>query len=148
MAPLQVVQAWRALLGLEAEVCYVRELRIAYDAVMVMCRNGSRGRPAAHGAIADGIRPPPADISASSVRKRADFDGEPALRSGRSVRYDDRPAPAGLRDRFVELEAMAEVLYVGAPDAVALDLREAMKDLRARGISACFARAVQSSLQV
>ena len=46
-------------------------------------------------------------------------------------------APAGLRERFAALEPIADVVYAGAPDAAALDLRAALRALREeRGVSA------------
>jgi diaminohydroxyphosphoribosylaminopyrimidine deaminase/5-amino-6-(5-phosphoribosylamino)uracil reductase len=46
-------------------------------------------------------------------------------------------APGGLRERFAALEPIADVVYVGEPDADALDLRAAMRALRQeRGIGA------------
>jgi diaminohydroxyphosphoribosylaminopyrimidine deaminase/5-amino-6-(5-phosphoribosylamino)uracil reductase len=46
-------------------------------------------------------------------------------------------APAGLRERFAALEPIADIMYVGAPDALTLDLRAALTALRQeRGISA------------
>jgi diaminohydroxyphosphoribosylaminopyrimidine deaminase/5-amino-6-(5-phosphoribosylamino)uracil reductase len=44
-------------------------------------------------------------------------------------------APAGLRAQFAPLENVADVAYVGADDATALDLALAMETLRARGIA-------------
>jgi diaminohydroxyphosphoribosylaminopyrimidine deaminase / 5-amino-6-(5-phosphoribosylamino)uracil reductase len=44
-------------------------------------------------------------------------------------------APAGLRAEFGSLEKIADVAYVGADDATALDLTLAMETLRARGIA-------------
>ncbi|MGC2405976.1 MAG: bifunctional diaminohydroxyphosphoribosylaminopyrimidine deaminase/5-amino-6-(5-phosphoribosylamino)uracil reductase RibD [Candidatus Cybelea sp.] len=122
----------RERLGSEAEVRYVRELRIAYDAVMV-------------GAGTVRVDDPVLTVRPTHDRLRgykrivacasAPISGESRI-FARDEGYAATIvlAPAGLRDRFVELEVMAEVLYVGAPDAVALDLRQAMKDLRARGI--------------
>jgi diaminohydroxyphosphoribosylaminopyrimidine deaminase / 5-amino-6-(5-phosphoribosylamino)uracil reductase len=122
----------RERLGSEAEGRYVRELRIAYDAVMV-------------GAGTVRIDDPQLTVRPTHDRlrvyKRVVACANAPVPAGSQIFARDEGyaativlAPAGLRDRFVELEAMAEVLYVGAPDAVALDLPQAMKDLRARGI--------------
>jgi diaminohydroxyphosphoribosylaminopyrimidine deaminase / 5-amino-6-(5-phosphoribosylamino)uracil reductase len=43
-------------------------------------------------------------------------------------------APAGSRERFASLVPVADVIYVGPPGAEALDLAQALKELRARGI--------------
>jgi diaminohydroxyphosphoribosylaminopyrimidine deaminase/5-amino-6-(5-phosphoribosylamino)uracil reductase len=43
-------------------------------------------------------------------------------------------APAGIRERFAALEAIADVVPVGDPHATALDLRAALRALHARGI--------------
>jgi diaminohydroxyphosphoribosylaminopyrimidine deaminase/5-amino-6-(5-phosphoribosylamino)uracil reductase len=45
-------------------------------------------------------------------------------------------APAGIRERFASLEAVADVVYVGAVDARTLDLGAALRALRERGIGA------------
>lgn len=44
-------------------------------------------------------------------------------------------APAAARERFTALETVADVLYVGAPDARELDLDLALRELRAAGIT-------------
>jgi diaminohydroxyphosphoribosylaminopyrimidine deaminase/5-amino-6-(5-phosphoribosylamino)uracil reductase len=44
-------------------------------------------------------------------------------------------APAGARERFAPLEHVAELLYVGAADAVQLDLEQALRDLRGAGVT-------------
>jgi diaminohydroxyphosphoribosylaminopyrimidine deaminase / 5-amino-6-(5-phosphoribosylamino)uracil reductase len=122
----------RERLGSDAEARYVRELRIAYDAVMV-------------GAGTVRIDDPQLTVRPTHGRlrryKRVVACANAPVPAGSRIFAAEEEyaativlAPAGLRDRFVELEVMAEVLYVGAPDAVTLDLRAAMKDLRARGI--------------
>lgn len=122
----------RERLGSEAEVRYVRELRIAYDAVMV-------------GAGTVRIDDPLLTVRPTHDRLRrykriVACASAPVSATSRIFARDEGYAativlaPAGLRDQFVELEAVAEVLYIGAPGAVALDLRQAMKDLRERGI--------------
>jgi diaminohydroxyphosphoribosylaminopyrimidine deaminase/5-amino-6-(5-phosphoribosylamino)uracil reductase len=122
----------RERLGSEAEVRYVRELRIAYDAVMVGAGTVRVDDPL--------LTVRPTHDRLRRYKRIVVCASAPISTESRVFARDEGYAttivlaPAGLRDRFVELEAMAEVLYVGAPDAVALDLREAMKDLRARGI--------------
>ncbi len=44
-------------------------------------------------------------------------------------------APAGLRASFAALQAVAEVAYVGAPDAITLDLKLALESVRELGIA-------------
>lgn len=44
-------------------------------------------------------------------------------------------APAGIRERFSALERVAEVVYVGSPDAAELDLTQALRELRALGVA-------------
>lgn len=44
-------------------------------------------------------------------------------------------APAGARERFSELEAMADLIYVGGADARELDLALALRELRAAGVT-------------
>lgn len=44
-------------------------------------------------------------------------------------------APGGARERFASLERVADVLYVGSPDALQLDLKQALRDLLAAGIT-------------
>jgi len=47
-------------------------------------------------------------------------------------------APAGARARFAALEPLADVVYVGDDDALELDLAEAMRALRERGVTSVF----------
>lgn len=44
-------------------------------------------------------------------------------------------APSGLRERFANVESVADVLYVGPRDSTQLDLAQAMRDLRRSGIA-------------
>ena len=43
-------------------------------------------------------------------------------------------APAGARERFADLERVADVLYVGSMDSTQLDLEQTLRDLRQMGI--------------
>jgi diaminohydroxyphosphoribosylaminopyrimidine deaminase/5-amino-6-(5-phosphoribosylamino)uracil reductase len=47
-------------------------------------------------------------------------------------------APAGARARFAGLEPVADVVYVGADDALELDLAAALEALRERGVTTVF----------
>jgi diaminohydroxyphosphoribosylaminopyrimidine deaminase/5-amino-6-(5-phosphoribosylamino)uracil reductase len=44
-------------------------------------------------------------------------------------------APAGLRERFANVEPVADVMYVGPQDCAQLDLAQALRDLRGLGIA-------------
>jgi riboflavin biosynthesis pyrimidine reductase len=44
-------------------------------------------------------------------------------------------APAGSRERFANLQAIADMLLVGSPDSNDLDIAQALRDLRASGIT-------------
>jgi diaminohydroxyphosphoribosylaminopyrimidine deaminase/5-amino-6-(5-phosphoribosylamino)uracil reductase len=44
-------------------------------------------------------------------------------------------APAGMRERFALLESVADVVYVGSEESTQLDLVQAMQDLRGLGIA-------------
>jgi diaminohydroxyphosphoribosylaminopyrimidine deaminase/5-amino-6-(5-phosphoribosylamino)uracil reductase len=118
----------------------VRDLRFEYDAVMVG---------------AGTIRSDDAQLTVRPHRTRrkpyvrivvCENDAVPA-RSRVFAPPPDAPpgayaptivlARAGLRERFATLEPIADVLYVGEPAASTLDLRAAMRALRAqRGIGA------------
>ena len=112
---------------------YVRELRIAHDAVMV-------------GAGTIRIDNPQLTVRPAHVR------AQPYLRivvcETDSIEPDRivlQPqdgyaktivlAPCGVRERFGALERVAEVMYVGDAGEKALDLRAAMQALRERGIA-------------
>ncbi len=123
------VQEW---LTSEAERLYVRDLRIAYDAVMVGAGTVRVDDPQLT------VRPPrhrlrpftrvvvcETDTVAESSRVFAsleDYEKTIVL------------APAGAKQRFENLREVAEVLFVGDESATQLDLSDGMKTLRAFGI--------------
>ena len=123
----------RERIGSPEEERYVRELRIAFDAVMVGAGTVRIDDPALS------VRPPH-DRVRPYVRVIA-CEREPL--SAESRLFTSVPngyartillVPAGLRDRFVTLRDVAEVLAIGTPDAASLDLAAAMKALRAHDI--------------
>ncbi|MBC5809361.1 MAG: bifunctional diaminohydroxyphosphoribosylaminopyrimidine deaminase/5-amino-6-(5-phosphoribosylamino)uracil reductase RibD [Candidatus Eremiobacteraeota bacterium] len=112
---------------------FVRELRASYDAVMVGAGTvrvddpqltvrppRSRQRPYVR-VVACEEQPVPLDR-----RIFADVDGY-----ARTIVL----APAGSREKFRALEAIADVAYAGDDDAAQLDLRAALETLKERGIS-------------
>lgn len=122
----------REQLGSPDEQRYVRDLRIVYDAVMVGAGTVRIDDPQLT------VRPP-RDRVRNYVRVVACESDAVPLESRVFAAEDGYArtivlAPGGLRDRFERLESVADVLYVGASDAVRLDLALAMKQLRARGI--------------
>jgi len=130
IAPRRGQPYW--LTGEEARA-YVRELRAGHDAVLVGAGTVRVDDPQLT------VRPPfarrkpyrriVACEDAAVPIERAVFSAVPG--------YDPTLvlAPAGLRACFAELEAVADVLYVGAADAVELDLATALEGLRAYGIA-------------
>jgi diaminohydroxyphosphoribosylaminopyrimidine deaminase / 5-amino-6-(5-phosphoribosylamino)uracil reductase len=112
---------------------FVRELRIAHDAVMVGAGTVRvddpqlTARPSYHR-----LRPFARIVACETETVPADrrvFAAEPGYE--RTIVL----APAGIADRFANLNAVADVLSIGSTEDVQLDLVEAMKALRARGIS-------------
>jgi diaminohydroxyphosphoribosylaminopyrimidine deaminase/5-amino-6-(5-phosphoribosylamino)uracil reductase len=123
------VQEW--ITG-EAERMYVRDLRVAYDAVMVGAGTVRVDDPQLT------VRPPhdrqrpyvrvvvcETDVVPLESRVFATVDGY-----AKTVVL----APAGARARFAPLESVADVLFTGDDDAKQLDLAEAMRALYAHGI--------------
>jgi diaminohydroxyphosphoribosylaminopyrimidine deaminase/5-amino-6-(5-phosphoribosylamino)uracil reductase len=117
---------------------YVRELRSTYDAVLIGAGTVRYDDPQLT------VRPPRTRVrpylriiaceeGPVPVDRRVLFDPQ----QGEGVTYARTIvlAPAGVRERFAELEAIADLVYIGAPDARRLDLAAALRELRARGIS-------------
>ncbi|HZV77170.1 MAG TPA: bifunctional diaminohydroxyphosphoribosylaminopyrimidine deaminase/5-amino-6-(5-phosphoribosylamino)uracil reductase RibD [Candidatus Babeliales bacterium] len=120
-------------LGSEAEAGYVRELRIAYDAVLVGAGTVRIDDPQltvrpAHGRLRPYTRVVACERESVDPRSRV-FTGEEGYASTIVL------APAGLQKSFAALRAIADVLFVGGDASRVLDLPEAMKALRDRGIA-------------
>lgn len=122
----------RETIGCEAERLYVRDLRIAYDAVMVGAGTVRVDDPLLT------VRPPShrlrpyqrvvvceTETIAAASRILASVEGY-----ARTIVL----APAGLRHRFDNLRDSADVRFVGAPEGDRLDLRVATESLREAGI--------------
>jgi diaminohydroxyphosphoribosylaminopyrimidine deaminase/5-amino-6-(5-phosphoribosylamino)uracil reductase len=122
----------RERLSSEKEWQYVRELRVAHDAVMVgagtvrvddpqltVRPRHDRVRPYVRIVVCE------TDVVPASCRV---FGAEEGYAKTILV------APAGLRRRLEELQAAADILCVGEPDSLELDLGEALKAVRKRGI--------------
>jgi diaminohydroxyphosphoribosylaminopyrimidine deaminase / 5-amino-6-(5-phosphoribosylamino)uracil reductase len=119
-------------LGSDAEARYVRELRTACDAVMVGAGTIRIDDPRLtvrppHDRLLPYVRIVACQSQPVSVRSRV-FVPEEGY--GRTIVL----VPAGRRERFEALREVADVLEVGASESLALDLPEALKALRARGI--------------
>jgi diaminohydroxyphosphoribosylaminopyrimidine deaminase/5-amino-6-(5-phosphoribosylamino)uracil reductase len=112
---------------------YVREQRAAYDAVLVGAGTVRIDDPQLSVRPPRGRRRPYLRVVAcerdSVPVDRAVFAPLPGYE--RTIVL----APAGARERFGELEAVAEVLYVGAAAERVLDLGLALAALRERGIA-------------
>ncbi|GAC1309927.1 MAG: hypothetical protein NVSMB21_17120 [Vulcanimicrobiaceae bacterium] len=120
------------LTGREARE-YVRELRVAHDAVLVGARTVRIDDPQLSIRPSHGRRKPYLRIVA------CERDPVPSDRAvfAPLPHYDPTIvlAPGGARERFFPLEAVADVVYVGDEAAERLDLRLALETLRARGIA-------------
>jgi diaminohydroxyphosphoribosylaminopyrimidine deaminase / 5-amino-6-(5-phosphoribosylamino)uracil reductase len=122
----------RERLGSDEEQRFVRELRTAYDAVLVGARTVRVDDPALT------VRPRH-ERARPYVRIVAGGD-EIIARSSRVFSAHDGYdrtivlATGARRERFDVLRDLAEVLYVGGSDAARLDLSAALGALRARGI--------------
>jgi len=120
------------LTGHEARA-YVRELRARHDAVLVGAGTVRADDPQLT------VRPA---FARRKPYRRVIVCEDAAVPTERAVFADVEGyaptivlAPAGLRARFADLQTVADVLYVGAEDALRLDLADALESLRARDIA-------------
>ncbi len=123
------VQEW---ITSEAERLFVRDLRIAYDAVMVGAGTVRVDDPQLtvrppHHRLRPYVRVVVCETESVPLSSRI---LAPQAEYGKSVVV----APAALRDRLKAHEAIADVLYIGSANEPALDLSAAMRALRAHGI--------------
>ncbi|MGA8535236.1 MAG: bifunctional diaminohydroxyphosphoribosylaminopyrimidine deaminase/5-amino-6-(5-phosphoribosylamino)uracil reductase RibD [Candidatus Tumulicola sp.] len=123
------VQEW---ITSEAQRLYVRELRIAYDAVMVGAGTVRVDDPQltvrpAHYRLRPFVRVVACETETidSSSRILAGVEGYASTIV---------LAPAGLRRQFDNLRDVAKVVFVGDAGDTRLDLRAAMKELRAQDV--------------
>ncbi len=116
----------------EAWRLFVRDLRIAYDAVMV----GAGTIRVDDSQLT--VRPPSHRLRPYTRVVVCETDAVPASSNVfRGVADYARTivlAPAGARERFGELDAVANVTFVGAASDAQLDLRAAMRALRDAGV--------------
>ncbi len=124
------VQQW--LTGAQARD-FVRELRIAHDAVAVGAGTVRVDNPR--------LTVRPEHLRLQPYRRvvlceSESVDPDSLIFSAR-VGYARTivVAPAGLRERFAALEAVADVVYVGSKRSTQLDIAQALRDLRALGIT-------------
>jgi diaminohydroxyphosphoribosylaminopyrimidine deaminase / 5-amino-6-(5-phosphoribosylamino)uracil reductase len=119
-------------IGSEEEHLYVRELRFAHDAVVVGAGTVRVDDPQLT------VRPPATRLHDFVRVVACERDAVPAVSRIFAPVPGYAPtivlAPSGARTRFGDLEAIADVAYVGADDAQSLDLEEALRALRRRGI--------------
>ena len=119
-------------LSSEEERRYVRELRVAYDAVMVGAGTVRVDDPALtvrprHDRMRPYFRIVACETEALPPERRV-FATEEGY--AKTILL----APAGLRQRFEALHEAADILCVGEPGSLTLDLAEALQALRKRGI--------------
>jgi diaminohydroxyphosphoribosylaminopyrimidine deaminase/5-amino-6-(5-phosphoribosylamino)uracil reductase len=123
------VQEW---ITSEEERAYVRELRVAYDAVMVGAGTVRVDDPKLT------VRPPSHRLRPYTRIIACETDTVPADRRVFAGVTDYARtivlAPAGAHERFSNLADAADVVFVGGEGSMQLDLAAAMRALRARGI--------------
>jgi diaminohydroxyphosphoribosylaminopyrimidine deaminase/5-amino-6-(5-phosphoribosylamino)uracil reductase len=130
IASTRGVQHW--LTGAQARE-FVRELRIAHDAVGVGAGTVRVDNPR--------LTVRPEHHRLVPYRRVVLCETDPV--SPQSLIFVPRDgyartivlAPAGAGERFAQLESVAEVRYVGAGNALQLDLPSALRELRAAGIT-------------
>ncbi len=119
-------------IGCDEERLYVRDLRIAYDAVMVGAGTVRIDDPQLT------VRPPATRLRDFVRIIACERDGVPLDRRVFAPLPGYAPtivlAPGGAGPRFRALESVAEVIYVGAADVQELDLEQALCALHERGI--------------
>jgi diaminohydroxyphosphoribosylaminopyrimidine deaminase/5-amino-6-(5-phosphoribosylamino)uracil reductase len=112
---------------------YVRELRAAYDAVLVGAGTVRIDDPQLTVRPAHGRRKPYLRVVACEREPvdaaRAIFSPQPGY--DRTIVL----APTGARAAFAQLEGVADVVYAGTDDATELDLKRALVALRERGVA-------------
>ena len=112
---------------------YVRELRIAHDAVMVGAGTVRIDDPRLN------VRPP--HVRAQPYVRIIVCETDSIELNRRALQPQEGYAktivlaPGGIRERFVALEKVSDVLYVGDAHSQKLDLHAAMMALRERGIT-------------
>jgi diaminohydroxyphosphoribosylaminopyrimidine deaminase/5-amino-6-(5-phosphoribosylamino)uracil reductase len=130
VASTRGVQQW--LTGPQARE-FVRELRILHDAVAVGAGTVRVDNPR--------LTVRPEHHRLLPYRRVVLCETDPV--DPRSLIFSPREgyartivaAPAGVRERFMPLEAVADVLYVGPPQSTELDLAQALRDVRSQGIA-------------
>lgn len=123
------VQEW---ITSEDERLYVRDLRIAYDAVMVGAGTVRVDDPQLT------VRPPHHRLRpfVRVVGCETDTIPESSRVFAETPDYEQTIvlAPAGLREKFGNLRGVADLVFVGSADDVRLDLVLGMKALREHGV--------------
>jgi diaminohydroxyphosphoribosylaminopyrimidine deaminase/5-amino-6-(5-phosphoribosylamino)uracil reductase len=123
------VQEW---ITSEEERLYVRDLRIAYDAVLVGAGTVRVDDPQLT------VRPPSHRLRPYVRVVACEADSVPensrVFQPVEDYAHTIVLAPAGARDRFVNLRERAEVIFAGEENATQLDLAAAMRALRAAGV--------------
>lgn len=129
IAALSGMQHW--LTGAQARE-FVRELRIAHDAVGVGAGTVRVDNPRLT------VRPPHRRLQAYRrlVLCETDTVDPKSLVFAPHEGYARTmvAVPAGARERFADLERVADVLYVGGADSRTLDIAQALRDLRKAGV--------------